>query len=162
MTTSSNPQRQFTRTCQSCGHQQTSRNPATLKGGVTNSYLEAKCRKCKSRDLDWGSVKSSDHEHWLDDRWDWDTHPQRNTIVSMEWGCPNCETPLYISTDEVDGYDCRDCRGIWSLAMLELRYRMSQGECLDALIGEITSDKAWSEIIKTHILTGAAAGARGN
>lgn len=42
----------FTRQCQECGHRQTAKDP---EGHPTEAYLNAKCRKCKSTALDYGS-----------------------------------------------------------------------------------------------------------
>ena len=46
----------FVRTCQECGHQQKSKDPATYKGSK-ESWRDTKCRKCKSESLDYGSYK---------------------------------------------------------------------------------------------------------
>ena len=46
----------WTRTCQSCGHAQQVKPP---KEPMTLAYREAKCKKCKSPDLDYG------REIWL-------------------------------------------------------------------------------------------------
>ena len=42
----------FVRTCQECGHHQIMKDPALQK---TDKWREAKCRKCHSESLDYGS-----------------------------------------------------------------------------------------------------------
>ncbi len=42
------------RTCQECGHEQKAKPPNEQKE-LTDSYLNSKCRKCKSESLDYGS-----------------------------------------------------------------------------------------------------------
>lgn len=42
----------FVRTCQECGHRQEMKDPGTQK---SDGWTEAKCRKCKSQSLDYGS-----------------------------------------------------------------------------------------------------------
>lgn len=42
----------FTRQCQECGHRQSAKKPT---GDLTDSYRNAKCRKCRSPALDYGS-----------------------------------------------------------------------------------------------------------
>lgn len=44
----------YIRTCQECLHQQESKDP---KGNPTDLWLNAKCRKCGSTALDYGSWK---------------------------------------------------------------------------------------------------------
>lgn len=44
----------FIRTCQSCGHEQQAKDPASYKG-KKESWRDVKCRKCGSDDLDYGS-----------------------------------------------------------------------------------------------------------
>jgi hypothetical protein len=48
---------QFIRTCQECGHTQTDKEPTK---GITDSYLNKKCKKCKSEALDYGSLQEFD------------------------------------------------------------------------------------------------------
>lgn len=43
---------EFIRTCQECGHKQKDRKP---QGELKDSYLNRKCKKCKSEALDYGS-----------------------------------------------------------------------------------------------------------
>lgn len=45
------------RTCQDCGHQQAMRDPSTLQG---ESWREAKCRRCHSESMDFGSSRLRD------------------------------------------------------------------------------------------------------
>jgi hypothetical protein len=48
------------RTCQECGHKQlASQNPIDFKNGIPDSYLNAKCKKCKSESLDYGTQNAS-------------------------------------------------------------------------------------------------------
>lgn len=42
----------FVRTCQECGHKQAMKDPTKQK---SDSWRDAKCRKCKSEALDFGS-----------------------------------------------------------------------------------------------------------
>lgn len=42
----------FVRTCQECGHRQVMKNPDEQK---SDGWRDAKCRKCKSPALDFGS-----------------------------------------------------------------------------------------------------------
>lgn len=42
------------RTCQECRHAQVMKDPATIKD-PNEKWREAKCRKCKSEALDYGS-----------------------------------------------------------------------------------------------------------
>jgi hypothetical protein len=46
----------FIRTCQSCGHRQTAAPPAKDRE-LTDAYRDAKCKRCKSADLDYGSER---------------------------------------------------------------------------------------------------------
>ena len=43
------------RTCQECGHQQAAKQPPAGKE-LTDSYRNAKCRKCHSEALDYGTT----------------------------------------------------------------------------------------------------------
>lgn len=43
----------FIRTCQECGHEQESKDPATYKG-KSESWRDVKCRKCGSASLNYG------------------------------------------------------------------------------------------------------------
>ena len=49
------------RTCQECGHKQAATPPATGKP-LTTAYTEAKCRKCHSIGLDYGTFPSTAQE----------------------------------------------------------------------------------------------------
>jgi len=51
-------QTKWTRTCQECGHKQTAKRPNPNKE-LTLSYLESKCKRCKSPSLDYGTFPSS-------------------------------------------------------------------------------------------------------
>ncbi|HTH22913.1 MAG TPA: hypothetical protein VL854_11900 [Nitrososphaeraceae archaeon] len=44
----------FIRTCQECGHEQPSKDPATYKD---DKWEYIKCKKCKSEALDYGSFR---------------------------------------------------------------------------------------------------------
>lgn len=44
------------RTCQSCGNKQEASKPDNSKP-LPSSYTEAKCKRCKSIDLDYGSYQ---------------------------------------------------------------------------------------------------------
>jgi DNA-directed RNA polymerase subunit RPC12/RpoP len=44
------------RTCQECGHKQKGKEPNRDKE-LSNAYRNAKCRKCGSESLDYGSFK---------------------------------------------------------------------------------------------------------
>ena len=46
--------KQWTRTCQSCGHEQKDKEPST-QGVFTKAYEYRKCKKCGSESLDYGS-----------------------------------------------------------------------------------------------------------
>lgn len=48
----SESERVWVRTCQECSHKQVSKPPS---GPEMTSYLNAKCRRCKSTGLDYGS-----------------------------------------------------------------------------------------------------------
>lgn len=54
---------QFYRTCQECGNEQIANDP---KGNPSNSYLNAKCRKCKSEALDYGTTKTEPNVDWIE------------------------------------------------------------------------------------------------
>lgn len=56
--------REWYRTCQECGHEQCAKKPSQ-ENPLTDSYLFAKCRRCKSEALDYGTTKNSDED--LDD-----------------------------------------------------------------------------------------------
>ena len=46
----------YVRTCQECGHQQKSKDPATYKNMTTEAWRDVKCRNCGSEgSLDYGS-----------------------------------------------------------------------------------------------------------
>lgn len=45
------------RTCQECAHKQLAKQP-DRSNELTNSYLNSKCRKCKSEALDYGTTMS--------------------------------------------------------------------------------------------------------
>jgi hypothetical protein len=51
------------RTCQECSHKQRDKKPTA---SPTDTWLEKKCRKCKSSALNWGSENASfyDNEDW--------------------------------------------------------------------------------------------------
>ena len=53
------------RTCQECGHEQLAKEPS-LSRPLPDSYANAKCKKCKSTALDYGTVKT-DQFDWADD-----------------------------------------------------------------------------------------------
>lgn len=46
------PPNAHVRTCQECGHAQTSTDPA---GQKSEAWRDTKCRKCKSESMDYGS-----------------------------------------------------------------------------------------------------------
>lgn len=46
----------FIRVCQSCGNRQEDKKPDDNKD-VSDTYFNRKCKKCGSRDLDYGSDK---------------------------------------------------------------------------------------------------------
>ena len=50
----------WARTCQECGNIQAAKEPES--GVLTDSYASAKCRRCKSEALDYGS-DSFEREH---------------------------------------------------------------------------------------------------
>jgi hypothetical protein len=57
------------RTCAECGHQQVSKkNPEEFKDGLPESYRNAKCRKCKSEALDFGTSNASCDDWMTDDQ----------------------------------------------------------------------------------------------
>lgn len=45
------------RTCQSCGYKQNCAKPNKDKE-LTQAYTEAKCKHCKSADLDYGTTRN--------------------------------------------------------------------------------------------------------
>ncbi len=45
----------FVRTCQSCGHEQKDVDPYPKP--LTSAYQFRSCKKCKSEDLDYGSLR---------------------------------------------------------------------------------------------------------
>lgn len=47
------------RTCQACGHEQVMKDPSTMKG---EAWREAKCRRCKTEALDFGSTNVEQKE----------------------------------------------------------------------------------------------------
>lgn len=51
----------WARTCQECGNIQAAKEPES--GILTNSYANAKCRRCKSEALDYGSGSFERTEH---------------------------------------------------------------------------------------------------
>lgn len=51
----------YIRTCQSCGNEQVMKDPDTIKDPKEN-WKNAKCRKCKSEDLDFGSWRPETKE----------------------------------------------------------------------------------------------------
>ncbi len=53
--------RKFIRTCQECGNEQSAQPPSTDRE-LSDTYCNAKCRKCKSKSLDYGSWREYD-EH---------------------------------------------------------------------------------------------------
>jgi hypothetical protein len=55
----------WTRTCQECGHQQVSKLPPSNARSL-EAYFNAKCRKCKSESLDYGTYPSPD-EDWVEE-----------------------------------------------------------------------------------------------
>lgn len=55
--------RQWIRTCQECGHQQTGRDPSTTqKGSPSDAYMNSACKKCRSEALDYGSYRDLEAE----------------------------------------------------------------------------------------------------
>lgn len=48
------------RTCQACGHMSDYKNVDSYKG---DSWMDTKCKKCKSADLDRGTM----NEYWEDE-----------------------------------------------------------------------------------------------
>ncbi len=58
------------RTCQECDNEQVTKPPDTSKE-LTESYRNARCRKCKSEALDYGSNRSDldpdtrDQQDWI-------------------------------------------------------------------------------------------------
>ncbi len=57
---------QFYRTCQECFHEQPAKEPPRDKE-LTDSYLNAKCKKCKSESLDYGTIKTPNDYDWTED-----------------------------------------------------------------------------------------------
>lgn len=55
----------WTRTCQECGNKQASKLPPHTARG-TQAYFNAKCKKCKSESLDYGTYPSPDYD-WTED-----------------------------------------------------------------------------------------------
>jgi hypothetical protein len=49
------PEGVHVRTCQYCGHAQVMKDPAILKG---EAWRDAKCRRCKSEAMDYGSTNN--------------------------------------------------------------------------------------------------------
>lgn len=49
----------WTRKCQECGHRQVAQKPKS--GELTDAYRNAKCQRCRSEALDYGS------EGWVKD-----------------------------------------------------------------------------------------------
>jgi len=56
------------RTCQECGFVQKTKPPNQTKE-LTNSYRNAKCRRCKSEALDYGKYRNTkeENEKWADE-----------------------------------------------------------------------------------------------
>lgn len=54
------------RTCQECGHEQRAKEPDHSRE-LAPSYRNAKCRKCKSEALDYGSTKSDPDKDFTSD-----------------------------------------------------------------------------------------------
>jgi hypothetical protein len=50
---------QFYRTCQECGHVQLAKDPQHM---VSDAYCNAKCKRCKSEALDYGTTRAKDFE----------------------------------------------------------------------------------------------------
>lgn len=47
----------FIRECQSCGHQDIYKDPATYVDKAKEAWRDVKCKRCKSDDLDYGSKR---------------------------------------------------------------------------------------------------------
>lgn len=60
------PNNAWIRTCQECGHMQVSTTRPVYGEELKESYRMAKCRKCKSEALDYGTENAS-LDDWTED-----------------------------------------------------------------------------------------------
>jgi hypothetical protein len=55
------PEGAHVRTCQECGHTQVMKDPSEQK---SENWREAKCRRCKSESLDFGTINAIVEDEW--------------------------------------------------------------------------------------------------